>query len=230
MPRDHSFAIYRFTSEPLDSALLVERVTRALERRLESDPENASLRLVTAGIFMNERLFSPAIRQLAAAERLSPGDPEIAVLQATAYQSAGDTAMCLVACQRATRLGLKTAFQHGEIGLVLYRLRDFAAAINQLSNAVRLEPSHALYLTALGSSHFQVGDYSRAARELERALSIVPAARQTRLQAAQAYALSRQPGRSLALIEAGRRTGVSSPQLDAFADSLRNSESSARVR
>jgi tetratricopeptide (TPR) repeat protein len=219
-PARRFFAIYQFVDEPFDSALMDRVQRRALERRVAMDPIDPAVRTLAAGVLMNQGAFRDALSHLEVAERIRPEDPEVAVLQAAAHQALGQYRLALSACDRASSIGVATAFQHGEIGVVYLRQRRFTQAIQHLAAAVRLEPTHALYLMSLGAARFEVGDYSPAAQDLERALALAPQASQIRLLAARAHWLAGRSRRALDLIESGRQAGASSPALEMLADSV----------
>ena len=108
--------------------------------------------------------------------RLRPdADSHYALAQGLA--SGGHLAESIRESREAIRLDPGRAAFHGELASVLYRSGDRAAAIGQLEDALRLEPSHnsaARWHYNLAAMLNESGRTTEAVRELESALAISP--------------------------------------------------------
>ena len=76
--------------------------------------------------------------------------------------------------ERAVELRPTDGYIVDSLGWVLFRMRDFKAAVHQLERAVELRPNDPTINDHLGDAYWQVGRYIEARFQWKRALALKP--------------------------------------------------------
>lgn len=121
----------------------------------------------------NHDKIEPAVQELRAAVRLSPGNSKYMLALGIALAEV-DRNAAVTMLRDAVRHGADSADAHYNLGLALGTDGDDAAAERELSKALELDPKHASASRALGVTLMHEGKLEQAASALRRALELAP--------------------------------------------------------
>jgi tetratricopeptide (TPR) repeat protein len=107
--------------------------------------------------------------------------------EGVAAQKAGRLDEAEKAFQEVLRGGGKLAFVYNNLGIVYQQKREYARAIVQFREAIRLDPGYTAPRILLGASLLAEGKVSEATHALERAVQLAPDNPLAHRQLAQAY-------------------------------------------
>src|SRR5688572_7698175 len=94
--------------------------------------------------------------------------------RARELQNAGEPRAAIDACHAALGLGAPAAEVHLQLGVLHHTLSEYEIAIAHLEKVVAEQPSHVDALCMLGIVLNDFGQFARAQRLFERALSLRP--------------------------------------------------------
>lgn len=119
--------------------------------------------------------FNQAIDYFDSAIADNPQDPTNYVGRATVYFARHDFDRALADCNKALRLAQGSIPEaHNLRGLCFDRNGEYAKAIDDFSEAIRLDPGDPTYVNNRGTSYQAGGDLARALEDYNRAMSIDP--------------------------------------------------------
>jgi len=116
----------------------LDRATRNLERYIELEPENASVRKLLASV-LGKQDDSRGVVDLLQPFAPTSNDPQVWAMLGRAYEKTGQTADATVAFERAVELAPDTAPFRNQLALSLLSAGEGAAALEHLESAVEID-------------------------------------------------------------------------------------------
>jgi tetratricopeptide (TPR) repeat protein len=222
LEKNHFYALYRFTGEPVNRESLEAVLAVALERQTVFAPDDPTPRVSAALHLIQQGRYEEALAEAEEAERLSPGNFGAATCRSMALYALGRYEESAEACERAIADGSRYPWFRAQLGQIRLVQGRFAEGALHARVAVESEPTNIEFLGILGMALFQGGEYAEAAEVLGRALELQPNSSQGRLYAGWALALSGNPGRALEVLDMETRTDIPEAAIIRhLADSLR---------
>lgn len=186
---------------------------------LQRQPARVDAALLLSDIYVGQGLPDRAARELdAAVKRVKTGADRATLLlrKANVLAASGDTRAALLAAQDATRQDSRNAAAFARLGELRGLRNDRPGALAAYSQAVKLAPKSAAYLTAQAAVKLALGQTAGAGRDAAQALRLTPdAATRARAQFVGGVAAYRQgqygPART-----ALRASAASAPSAEAY--------------
>ena len=150
---------------------------RALNLLDSADRQFASevgFHVVVGKLLFDHGLNAPSCAELSAANRLMPGQTEIALPLADACLAAHEAATVKSALMSVREQSQGNARFHSLAAQAALQSGDLEAALDEIKAAVQLEPSNPLFLLQLGRLHQKRGEQAEALAVLERARTLDP--------------------------------------------------------
>jgi tetratricopeptide (TPR) repeat protein len=153
------------------AARAAAELARAAFKQLDTPPDSRERRLIRATLARGQRRYADAIRELEAALKLAPGDPDLLAELGAAYYYARDfdrTVSTLQPLLKSRDNDPQLLSMCGEALLELQRIDD---AIALLERATSLDSSNSSARLALARAYAQKGYYAAAIPLMEVELS-----------------------------------------------------------
>lgn len=160
----------------------LQQALKHYSHALDLDPENYTVRVARAGVFMDQGKDGEALKDLEYLYDEEAYDPQVPYLLGVARARLGDIEGSQAAMQKAsaiiTALPAEVTREHGEslllASLVEYSLGEWEKALDHLKEYVKRYPGNPGARKLLGSILFDKGYYDAAIRVLEPALEQLP--------------------------------------------------------
>jgi hypothetical protein len=222
LPGGRFFVLYRFTGDAVNEDLMREPLLRELEKFVAERPGDALPHMALGTHLWKQGLARDALRELAAAESLAPGNPGVAMLQAQAYLQLRELDRAATACERCLELRFDTGPVQDLLGLVRLAQGRFEEAQQRFELALAREPATSEYYLHLASALQSRGDGAAGLRVVRACLDRDPHYAPARVYAARVFLRLGLRDRALAVLDEGLQPGMPAyPPLQQLADSLR---------
>jgi TolB-like protein/cytochrome c-type biogenesis protein CcmH/NrfG len=145
----------------------------AFRRALGSNPNSVDAMLGLASILEMEQRLEDAERVLQKAIDLQPGNWRSMDWLGSLYFTAGRFGEAADAYRKVVLLDPANWIGHGNLGNALMMSGDFDAALASLDESLAIQRD-AFFLSSLGTIHYYLGEYDRAAEIQEEATEMLP--------------------------------------------------------
>jgi predicted Zn-dependent protease len=153
------------------AARAAAELARAAFKQLDTLPDSRERRLIRATLARGQRRYADAIRELEAALKLAPGDPDLVAELGAAYYYARDFERTVNTLQPLLKSRGDDPQLLSMCGEALLELQRVDAAIALLERATSLDTSNSSARLALARAYVQKGYYAAAIPLMEVELS-----------------------------------------------------------
>jgi tetratricopeptide (TPR) repeat protein len=167
-------AIHFFFGVVLIEMDLPLEADRSLSKAAELDSQNAYVAYALGAVKSQMRKWDEAAAWFERYCGLKPEDPHGKLALASAYFATMADDKARKELEAALRDPRTAAGAHYYLGRLALRANDFDAALNELRQAVALEPKHAEAWSELGFAYLEQNDYNEASMALERSIALNP--------------------------------------------------------
>jgi serine/threonine protein kinase/Flp pilus assembly protein TadD len=147
----------------------------AYERAIQCAPQNAVLHSELGEIHWDQGNAVSAFSSFLEASQLEPGNPLYTIRLTQLLLKADMLDEAKVLAQEAVRLASDVGAVHNLLGMVLFAAGDYRGAIKAQEEALRLEPTEAVYALNVAMGYLAIGQKSKARQMGKKALAIDPA-------------------------------------------------------
>lgn len=147
--------------------------------------------------------------------------PELDALYAKALMETGQPDQSRALYESLTRTAFAAEAHHG-LGLLAARAHDDARAVDELAQAVALEPANPTFLSDLGYARLRIGDLKQARLALGQAAELAPNDTRILSNMAILLLLQNQPGQADALMQKADLSPRTQDRVYAMAAELRH--------
>jgi tetratricopeptide (TPR) repeat protein len=149
-----------------------DRAIEAFDEAIRLKPSYANAYANRAGAYLKKGDYARAVQDYGEAVRLNPGQDIVWVGRCWAQAVLGELQPALEACNKALQSGINNAATHDSIGLIHLKMEQPAAAIDDFTAALQLNPKLASALYGRGLARSKTGDQAGSDADIAAAKAI----------------------------------------------------------
>ncbi|MCL5952216.1 MAG: tetratricopeptide repeat protein [Chloroflexi bacterium] len=162
---------------------ILDRQARQFESMVEKNPQNADLRVATAGYYFDGGLIDQALAQCQEALKINPDHQGALLLLGMILQKKGDKDAALSYYMRIVDLNKDNPMAkidkqleavYYQLGTIYNEQSRYADAVDSLQNALQIDSTDSDAYLELGLAYQRQNDHAAALRAFEQAVRFVP--------------------------------------------------------
>lgn len=139
-----------------------ESAVSAYNSAINLNPYNPSVYLSLANLQARQAKYDDALQTLGKALQVKNNYLDAVFLLSQVYAAKGDTSNAIVAAKVAVQLNPQNSILLFQLGILDYNIKDYAGAIQALTDAIKYQPDYANAKYFLGLSHARLNHMAEA--------------------------------------------------------------------